>query len=165
MPHYAKSEEWLRESQLLLEARPTTTRITTKYAIKVPKVRKPKTGADNDDTPTTPAAKPARGSLTLKTYDPISGVTLKYKTTKAAEVSRLILCLGKLSRPMAGLPELKEEIMADAPEEGTPRGGEERGGGDCRGACGAAANTSGWRRWWKGKEEEGQEIEARTKNK
>ncbi|KAK6822676.1 signal recognition particle 9 kDa protein-domain-containing protein [Apiospora arundinis] len=120
MPHYAKSEEWLRESQLLLEARPTTTRITTKYAIKVPKVRKPKTGADNDDTPTTPAAKPARGSLTLKTYDPISGVTLKYKTTKAAEVSRLILCLGKLSRPMAGLPELKEEIMADAPEEGTP---------------------------------------------
>ncbi|KAK7990841.1 hypothetical protein PG990_015121 [Apiospora arundinis] len=121
MPHYAKSEEWLRESQLLLEARPTTTRITTKYAIKVPKVRKPKTGADNDDTPTTPAAKPARGSLTLKTYDPISGVTLKYKTTKAAEVSRLILCLGKLSRPMAGLPELKEEIMADAPEEGTPR--------------------------------------------
>ncbi|KAK8022224.1 signal recognition particle 9 kDa protein-domain-containing protein [Apiospora rasikravindrae] len=118
MPHYAKSEEWLRESQLLLEARPTTTRITTKYAIKVPKVRKPKPDADND-TPTEPAAaKPARGSLTLKTYDPISGVTLKYRTSKAAEVSRLILCLGKLSRPMAGLPELKDEIMADAPAEG-----------------------------------------------
>lgn len=83
-------------------------------------MRKPKTGTDADnDTPTT-TAKPARGSLVLKTYDPISGVTLKYKTTKAAEVSRLIMCLGKLSRPMAGLPELKEEEMADAPDEGTP---------------------------------------------
>ncbi|KAK8092067.1 signal recognition particle 9 kDa protein (SRP9) domain-containing protein [Apiospora hydei] len=132
MPHYAKSEEWLRESQLLLEARPTTTRITTKYAIKVPKVRKPKTTDADNDTPV-PTAKPARGSLTLKTYDPISGVTLKYRTSKAAEVSRLIMCLGKLSRPMAGLPELKDEIMADAPA-GEGRGHtccrEERGGGD-----------------------------------
>ncbi|KAK7918253.1 signal recognition particle 9 kDa protein-domain-containing protein [Apiospora marii] len=119
MPHYAKSEEWLRESQLLLEARPTTTRITTKYAIKTPKQRKPKT---DDDTPATTAApKPARGFLTLKTYDPVSGVTLKYRTSKAAEVSRLIGCLGKLSRPMAGLPEQKDEVMTDAPaEEGTP---------------------------------------------
>ncbi|KAK8108659.1 hypothetical protein PG984_014460 [Apiospora sp. TS-2023a] len=119
MPHYAKSEEWLRESQLLLEARPTTTRITTKYAIKTPKLRKSKTA---DDTPATEAApKPPRGFLTLKTYDPASGVTLKYRTSKAAEVSRLIMCLGKLSRPMAGLPEQKDEVMADAPaEEGTP---------------------------------------------
>ncbi|KAK8076469.1 signal recognition particle 9 kDa protein-domain-containing protein [Apiospora phragmitis] len=124
MPHYAKSEEWLRESQRLLEARPTTTRITTKYSIKTPKVRKPKpTDAAAEPTTTTAAAaKPARGCLALKTYDPVSGVTLKYRTSKAAEVSRLILCLGKLSRPMAGLPELKDEIMADAPanEEGTP---------------------------------------------
>ena len=36
-------------------------------------------------------------------------------------MSRLIMCLGKLSRPMAGLPEQKDEVMADAPaEEGTP---------------------------------------------
>jgi hypothetical protein len=69
---------------------------------------------------TTP--KPPRGSLIMKTYDPVSGVTLKYKTTKAAEVSRLIMCLGKMSRPMAGLPELKEEIMADAPEGGSGAG-------------------------------------------
>lgn len=31
------------------------------------------------------------------------------------------MCLGKLSRPMAGLPEQKDEVMVDAPaEEGTP---------------------------------------------
>ncbi|KAK7938015.1 uncharacterized protein PG986_014883 [Apiospora aurea] len=162
MPHYAKSEEWLRESQLLLEARPTTvssprpfasichlslfpspfpdpvqTRITTKYAIKVPKVRKPKTtDADADNDTPVPTAKPARGSLTFKTYDPISGVTLKYRTSKAAEVSRLIMCLGKLSRPMAGLPELKDEIMTDAPA------GEGEGGTPAAEKSEAAATTS-----------------------
>jgi hypothetical protein len=40
---------------------------------------------------------------------------LKYSTTKAAEVSRLIQILGRLARPMAGLPEVKEDIaMVDA---------------------------------------------------
>ncbi|ORY69560.1 signal recognition particle 9 kDa protein-domain-containing protein [Pseudomassariella vexata] len=124
MPYYATSQEWIRQSQLLLEARPTTTRITTKYSLKVPQMRKPKTASSSkpaltpaaaESTAATSSSKPARGSLILKTYDPVSGVTLKYKTSKAAEVSRLIQSLGKLSRPMAGLPELKDEVMTDAP--------------------------------------------------
>jgi hypothetical protein len=47
----------------------------------------------------------------LKTYDPVSGTALKYSTIKAAEVARLIQILGRLARPMAGLPEAKEDIV------------------------------------------------------
>lgn len=115
MPHYDTADEWLRQSQLLLAARPTTTRVTTKYAIKpVAPPRKPKEGASTEP-------KPPRGSLVLKTYDPKTGTALKYRTTKAAEVSRLIMSLGKLGRPMAGLPEQKEEdvAMLEVPESGT----------------------------------------------
>lgn len=35
--------------------------------------------------------------LTLKTYNPTAGICLKYRTTKAAEVGRLITSLGKLA--------------------------------------------------------------------
>jgi hypothetical protein len=43
--------------------------------------------------------------LVLKTYDPESGVVLKFKTDRAAEVGRLINGLGRLGRHMAALPE------------------------------------------------------------
>ena len=43
--------------------------------------------------------------LELRTYDPESGVTLKYKTDKAAEIGRLIVSLGRLGRSMAALPD------------------------------------------------------------
>lgn len=57
--------------------------------------------------------------MTLKTYDPISGTTLKYETDKAAEVGRLVGALSRLGRTMAGLPELKEDVvMMDAAAEG-----------------------------------------------
>jgi hypothetical protein len=52
-----------------------------------------------------------RANLTLKTFDPVSGVTLKYTTTKAQEVGRLIASLGRLGRHMSGLPEVKEDIV------------------------------------------------------
>ncbi|KAK6067864.1 WD repeat protein [Seiridium cupressi] len=118
MPYYDTADEWLRQSQLLLEARPTTTRVMTKYSIRpVEAPRKPK--ADADAAAST-EPKPPRGRLVLKTFDSKTGTTLKYKTSKAAEVSRLILSLGKLGRPMAGLPELKEDVaMLEAPESGT----------------------------------------------
>lgn len=48
------------------------------------------------------------GYLELKTYDPSSGTTLKYKTSKAAEVGRLIATLGSLGRDMAALPEMQQ---------------------------------------------------------
>lgn len=96
--------------------------------------------AKDDDTPMSDP-KPPRGFLVLKTYDPISGVTLKYRTTKAAEVSRLIHALGRLGRVMAALPEEaspagRDEDMADVPgkeAEGasTPvEGGKGEGKGD-----------------------------------
>ncbi|KAK7753517.1 hypothetical protein SLS62_004592 [Diatrype stigma] len=121
MPYYATSQEWLHQSSLLLEARPSTTRITTKYSIARPKPRKTPSSTSTETTkaaPTTTAAaeKPPRGALTLKTYDPVSGATLKYRTTKAAEVSRLILSLGRLGSRMAGLPgggPGEDEVMAD----------------------------------------------------
>ena len=84
---------------------PLQTRITTSYYIKPgPK----KEGQE---------AKPPRAALELKTFDPVSGATLKYRTTKAAEVSRLIqTSLGKLGRGMANVPEPAGEAgMTDAP--------------------------------------------------
>lgn len=53
--------------------------------------------------PDAPASKPPRGKLIIKTYDPESGVCLKYKTSKAAEVGRLVQMLGSLGRNMGGL--------------------------------------------------------------
>ncbi|KAI1457588.1 signal recognition particle 9 kDa protein-domain-containing protein [Annulohypoxylon moriforme] len=119
MPYYATSQEWLHQSSLLLEARPSTTRITTKYHISKPKPRRIKKSASSTDQPpatTTTSSIAPRGSLTLKTYDPHSGACLKYRTTKAAEVSRLILSLGQpLGARMAALPlpEAADEVMVD----------------------------------------------------
>ncbi|OHF00614.1 hypothetical protein CORC01_04153 [Colletotrichum orchidophilum] len=136
MPTYKTSQEWLEQSSLLLQARPATTRITTKYSIKAVKPRKTKTdaSASADATPAEDAAmtdaKPPRGSLVIKTFDPVSGVALKYRTTKAAEVSRLITCLGTLGYTMStskpATVDAKDEPMADAPGAGgedTPAGG------------------------------------------
>lgn len=46
--------------------------------------------------------------LVLKTYDPVSGTCLKYRTDKAAEVGRLIAALGTCGKVMAALPEKEE---------------------------------------------------------
>lgn len=51
-------------------------------------------------------AKPPRANLILKTFCPHSGVCLKYKTSKAAEVGRLVQMLGSLGRNMSGMPAL-----------------------------------------------------------
>ncbi|KAI0433988.1 signal recognition particle 9 kDa protein-domain-containing protein [Xylaria sp. FL1042] len=142
MPYYETSQEWLRQSALLLEARPSTTRITTSYHLtdktgsskKRQKRRQQQQQQQQEQqssatttTTTTPSAAapppPPRASLTIKTYDPHSGACLKYRTTKAAEVSRLILSLGQLGRKMAALPADADTIMADvgaAEEVGTP---------------------------------------------
>lgn len=68
----------------------------------------------------------AKALLTLKTYDPVSGACLKYKTDKAAEVGRLVAALGTCARVMAALPEIVEdEETVEGVESGAP-GGEER---------------------------------------
>ncbi|KAK6004866.1 hypothetical protein QM012_007645 [Aureobasidium pullulans] len=120
MPYFTSSEEWQRQSALLLQARPTTTRITTKYSIPSASSlsSKPTT---TDSSSTDQQKQPIVAVLELKTYDPVSGTTLKYKTDKAAEVGRLIAAMGTLGREMAALPEVKggDVAMIDAPVEGT----------------------------------------------
>lgn len=63
------------------------------------------------------AAKPPRASLIIKTFDPNSGVCLKYKTTKAAEVSRLVQLLGSLGRKMAALPDAPAPAVGAVDDE------------------------------------------------
>ncbi|KAF5546844.1 WD repeat [Fusarium phyllophilum] len=107
MVYLKTSQEWLDQSMALLEARPATTLITTTYKLK-PGPTRP--DADGD----TPVTKPPRGALVLKAYDPISGATIKYRTTKAQEVTRLIhASLGRLGRSMAAVPDIPEVTMAD----------------------------------------------------
>ncbi|EME47833.1 hypothetical protein DOTSEDRAFT_69683 [Dothistroma septosporum NZE10] len=125
MVNLGTSDEWQRQTSLLLQARPSTTRITTKY--KIPylnepkyqqKLRKRKRDADDDqgDKENSAATQMTRATLTLKTYDPDSGVVLKFKTNKAAEVGHLIHGLGRVGRHMAALPEKAEDmLMEDAP--------------------------------------------------
>ncbi|KAG9230071.1 signal recognition particle 9 kDa protein-domain-containing protein [Amylocarpus encephaloides] len=129
MPTLATAPEWLTQSSLLLQARPSTTRITTKYSF--PRRPNPLSKSKSKSTPPEPSATPSSkpppaATLTLKTYDPTSGATLKYQTNKAAEVGRLIQILGRLARPMAGLPGLKEEDIAMLE---APTGGEAGGSG------------------------------------
>ncbi|OAA71957.1 Signal recognition particle, SRP9 subunit [Akanthomyces lecanii RCEF 1005] len=101
MSYFKTGQEWLEQSTLLIQASPTT-------AVK----RRKAAAADAAAAP----EKPPRAVLVLKTFDPVSGVTLKYRTTKAAEVSRLMgAAMGQLGRSMAALPEVApEEAMPDA---------------------------------------------------
>ena len=46
---------------------------------------------------------PSRAYIVLKTYDPVSGTCLKYRTDKAAEIGRLVAGLGKCARTMAAM--------------------------------------------------------------
>ncbi|KAG5943082.1 hypothetical protein E4U53_007115 [Claviceps sorghi] len=155
MPLFKSSQEWLEKSTLLIEARPTTTRITTRYSIKPAPTRK---AADETTGKTTDgSAKPPRGSLVITTYDPVIGVNLKYRTTKAAEVTRLVqTALGRLGRCMAGLPaECPEEAMPDAPVSGTVQGvgsdGKPDSGAGTSAQVGQAAQSAAGRRKKKGR--------------
>merc|ERR1712000_122670 len=128
MPYFKTAQEWVDQSKLLLEARPATTRITTKYSIDPPKPPRKST----DDATSAEAPKP-RGSLVVKTYDPESGVVLKYRTTKAQEVSRLIQSsLGRLGKGMAAVPGGMDEevVMTEAPPVADEKGtGQAQSGG------------------------------------
>ncbi|KAF2706090.1 hypothetical protein K504DRAFT_387046 [Pleomassaria siparia CBS 279.74] len=133
MPYFKTNTEWYEQSSLLLKARPTTTRITSKYSVLKPtasKVQKrqkyaAKVAAKSKSTTDTSSPPPQSQNLeeptatfTLKTYDPISGACLQYETTKAAEVGRLIGSLGRLGRYMAALPEVAEELSVSTENAG-----------------------------------------------
>ncbi|KAF2429803.1 hypothetical protein EJ08DRAFT_269114 [Tothia fuscella] len=123
MPTFKTSEEWLKQSSLLLKARPSTTRITTKYnnphPDKAAKILKRKRPTTEEETDASKADSSPKATLTLKTFDPISGVVLKYETDKAAEIGRLIASLGTLGREMAALPEIAQEALAAKEGTGT----------------------------------------------
>ncbi|KAF2466092.1 uncharacterized protein BDR25DRAFT_328213 [Lindgomyces ingoldianus] len=131
MPLFKTSAEWYEQSSLLLKARPTTARITSKYTVLKPtaskiskrqkylsKHPKPKISSTGSPPPSTSAAvqDPTEPVVTfkLKTYDPVSGACLQYQTAKAAEVGRLVGSLGRLGRCMAALPEVVEETSVAA---------------------------------------------------
>jgi hypothetical protein len=175
MPYLETAQSWLEQSTLLLKARPTTvrppitlphksnsqltpsqTRITTKYTLLSPskainRTVKPKTSTD-DSSPApsaAPIAEPIRATLTLKTFDPVSGATLKYSTIKQAEVARLIQILGRLARPMAGLPEVKEDLADVVEGEGKVESGVTTPVGESAGK--AAQGGAGGKKKKKGK--------------
>ena len=147
MPYFPDLNTYLHQSSLLIQAYPTTTRITTKYSLPrkpnpkakpkpppAPTSSRPLTDPANpaavpdtttttttDTRPTMKTSKPPRerlppsATLTLKTFEPGSGICLKYKTDKAAEVGRLLTGLGRLA---AG-----EVIEMPAPAPAPPSGG------------------------------------------
>ncbi|ORY08575.1 signal recognition particle 9 kDa protein-domain-containing protein [Clohesyomyces aquaticus] len=136
MPLFKTSTEWYEQSSLLLQARPTTARITSKYTVLKPipsKIAKREKYAAKRETksntaPNTGSPPPTSSNLqdpsepsvtfTLKTFDPVSGVCLQYQTTKAAEVGRLVGSLGRLGRHMAALPEAMEDVTTSVDKPG-----------------------------------------------
>jgi hypothetical protein len=106
MPYLPDLNTYLHQSSLLIQAYPTTTRITTKYSL--PRRTNPKSKSNVKPAPpesatTEAVARPHRerlppsATLTLKTFEPGSGICLKYTTDKAAEVGRLLTGLGRLA--------------------------------------------------------------------
>lgn len=75
-----------------------------------PKYQKDKKRKRDDaaDEKEAAAPKTPKAWLVLKTYCPESGVVLKFKTDRQADVGRLINGLGRLGRHMAALPEKTE---------------------------------------------------------
>jgi hypothetical protein len=110
MPYLPDLNTYLHQSSLLIQAYPTT-RITTKYSL--PRKSNPKSKSKAkatepaqpapSETPIAAPTKPTRerlppsATLTLKTFEAGSGICLKYKTDKAAEVGRLLTGLGRLA--------------------------------------------------------------------
>ncbi|KAJ5160023.1 uncharacterized protein N7482_007027 [Penicillium canariense] len=107
MPYLPTSQAFLEQSAQLLEAYPDTTRITTKYSFptETPGARakraksqaKKTASSESPSTQAAPTPSAPVAALTLKTYNPTTGIVLQYRTNKIAEVSRLITGLGKLA--------------------------------------------------------------------
>ncbi|KAJ8117381.1 hypothetical protein OPT61_g1421 [Boeremia exigua] len=166
MPYLSTSTEWYEQSSLLLKARPTSTRITSKYTVLKPsasKIKKrekyaAKQAAKSTDTSRTSSPPPqsnsqeATATFVLKTYDPVSGTCLQYETTKGAEVGRLVNSLGRLGREMAALPEVPEDLSAPQDAGVATPNVDEQGDAKMGGvSTPAAAGTGGGKKKKKGK--------------
>ena len=148
MPYLPDLNSYLHQSSLLTQAYPTT-RLSTKYSLP-PKKAKSKAPTVNGADPTSEKRTPA-ATLTSKTFHPESGICLKYKTDKAAEVGRLVTGLGKLAKgeiieipvvaPVGGdktdvdgveetpepVPAKMEEVKAQAGAGGAGKGKKKKG--------------------------------------
>ncbi|KAI4614580.1 hypothetical protein J4E83_007234 [Alternaria metachromatica] len=166
MPYFATSQEWYEQSSLLLKARPTSTRITSKYSVlkptasKIKKRQKYEEKRASKPTDTARASSPPPQSqnpeevtvfFTLKTYDPESGTCLQYETNKGAEVGRLIGNLGRLGRHMAALPETTDDLSMPAGGEATSTPQVDEGGDVKMGGVPAAGTGTGGKKKKKGK--------------
>ena len=60
-------------------------------------------------TTTYHASEAGKGELTLRTYDPVSGAVVKFRTSKIADVGRLVAGLHGLARVQTGAPEAAQE--------------------------------------------------------
>ncbi|CAI7675538.1 hypothetical protein N7533_003069 [Penicillium manginii] len=128
MTYLETSQAYLEQSAQLLEAYPETTRITTKYNFPTERpaqvLKRTKSQAkSNKPAPTSSEPAAPIASLTLKTYNPESGITVQYRTNKLQEVGRLMTGLGKLAAgadvASLGLSAPGADVeMTDAPEEG-----------------------------------------------
>ncbi|KAI9928230.1 hypothetical protein ASPWEDRAFT_38969 [Aspergillus wentii DTO 134E9] len=157
MPYLPTSQEYLEQSCLLLEAYPETTRITTKYSF--PSKPSPSTSKNaaqsqqqTQQPPATAAPTPPIATLTLKTFNPTSGICLKYQTNKIQEVGRLMTTLGKLaagsdvaglglSNPVPAVSGGGDTEMVDAPVEEATNAGATAGKGE--GAKGGKGKKKG----------------------
>lgn len=114
MTYFNDLHTYLHQSSLLIQAHPSS-RITTKYSLPRRSKVEGESAATKAQSETETAEQQSRrqkkepsATLTLKTYHQESGICLKYKTDKAAEVGRLMAGLGRLA---------KGEII-DIPKEG-----------------------------------------------
>ncbi|CAG5180776.1 uncharacterized protein ALTATR162_LOCUS9403 [Alternaria atra] len=166
MPYFETSAEWYEQSSLLLKARPTSTRITSKYSVLKPTASKIKKRQKYEEKRASRPAEPTRASspppqaqnpeevtvfFTLKTYDPESGTCLQYETNKGAEVGRLIGNLGRLGRHMAALPETTDDLSMPAGGEGTSTPQVDEGGDVKMGGVSTAGAGTGGKKKKKGK--------------
>lgn len=144
MPYLPTAQSFLEQSTLLISARPSTTRVTTKYQIPHPNPPphpyKPsrKVQIQSDSEASTDTAPPRQLDklgqrrraahlqpvLVLKTYDAISGTCLKYRTDKAAEVGRLVAALSQCGRVMAALPLTDPELVGGGKQQAQAQEGD-----------------------------------------
>ncbi|KAK9369651.1 signal recognition particle 9 kDa protein-domain-containing protein [Lipomyces kononenkoae] len=81
MPAVSSATVFIHQSALLLQARPTTTKLTYSY----------NTNKKNQ-----------RGTLVVKTFDPVSGACFRFRTRKVNDLNRILRALGGMAGVMAG---------------------------------------------------------------
>ncbi|KAJ8103947.1 signal recognition particle 9 kDa protein-domain-containing protein [Lipomyces tetrasporus] len=91
MPSTSSATVFIHQSTLLLQARPTTTKLTYTY----------NTNKKNK-----------RGTLAVKTFDPVSGACFRFRTRKVNDLNRILRALAGMSGVMAGTSTGAEIVAA-----------------------------------------------------